>query len=146
MYLKNTLSTLILTFSLSIPLSAQFELQLLGLRIGAISQEETKELVSNSIIFILPPIDETEYNKFIKKGKTIEAQSITAQKDSIIAQLKGVAPEFLTEEKEKAHLSHFVKFILANRTNGTFSFAPTQVADPSQNQMSRFSTHALKDS
>lgn len=29
----------------------------------------------------------------------------------------------VTEKKEKANPSHFLKFLLANRTNGTFGFA-----------------------
>jgi hypothetical protein len=29
----------------------------------------------------------------------------------------------VTEKEEKAHPSHFLKFLLANRTNGTFGFA-----------------------
>lgn len=29
----------------------------------------------------------------------------------------------VTEKEEKAHLSHFLKFLLASRTNGTFGFA-----------------------
>lgn len=29
----------------------------------------------------------------------------------------------VTEKKEKAHPSHFLKFLLASRTNGTFGFA-----------------------
>jgi hypothetical protein len=29
----------------------------------------------------------------------------------------------LTEKEEKAHPSHFLKFLFANRTNGTFGFA-----------------------
>jgi hypothetical protein len=29
----------------------------------------------------------------------------------------------LTEKAEKAHPSHFLKFLLASRTNGTFGFA-----------------------
>ena len=29
----------------------------------------------------------------------------------------------VTEKKEKAHPSHFLKFLLANSTNGTFGFA-----------------------
>jgi len=33
---------------------------------------------------------------------------------------------------------HFLNTILASRTNGTFGFAPTHNADPSQNQKSRF--------
>jgi hypothetical protein len=42
----------------------------------------------------------------------------------------------LTEKKEKALPSHFLKFLLANRLSGTFGFAPTHKADPSQNQKS----------
>jgi hypothetical protein len=33
---------------------------------------------------------------------------------------------------------HFLKTILASLTNGTFGFAPTYKAAPSQNQKSRF--------
>ena len=44
----------------------------------------------------------------------------------------------VTDKKEKAHPSHFLKFLLANRTNGTFGFAPTHQANASQNQKSRF--------
>jgi len=40
----------------------------------------------------------------------------------------------------------FLKTILANRTNGTFGFAPTHQANALQNQKSRFFTHAPKDS
>ena len=29
----------------------------------------------------------------------------------------------LTEKEEKAHPSHYLKFLLASRTNGTFGFA-----------------------
>jgi hypothetical protein len=29
----------------------------------------------------------------------------------------------VTEKEEKAHPSHFLKFLLASRTNGTFGFA-----------------------
>jgi hypothetical protein len=29
----------------------------------------------------------------------------------------------VTEKMKKAHLSHFLKFLLASRTNGTFGFA-----------------------
>ena len=39
--------------------------------------------------------------------------------------------EQVTEKKEKANPSHFLKFLLANRTSGTFGFAPTHKADPS---------------
>jgi hypothetical protein len=35
-------------------------------------------------------------------------------------------------------LRTFLKIILANRTNGTFAFAPKHKADPSQNQKSHF--------
>ena len=52
----------------------------------------------------------------------------------------------VTEKKEKANPSHFLKFLLASRTNGTFGFAPTHQAKASQNQKSRFFTHAPKDS
>jgi hypothetical protein len=34
--------------------------------------------------------------------------------------------------------AHFLKTILASRTNGTFGFDPTHKADPSQNQKSHF--------
>lgn len=37
----------------------------------------------------------------------------------------------VTEKKEKANPSHFLKFLLASRTNGTFGFAPTHRAFPS---------------
>lgn len=37
----------------------------------------------------------------------------------------------VTEKKEKAHPSHFLKFLLASRTNGTLAFAPTAQANPS---------------
>ncbi len=45
------------------------------------------------------------------------------------------------EKKEKALHSHFLKFLLASRTNGKFGFAPPQKADPSQNQKSQFPAH-----
>ncbi|MBS0647278.1 MAG: hypothetical protein JSR97_11930 [Verrucomicrobia bacterium] len=45
--------------------------------------------------------------------------------------------EQLTEGKEKADPSHFLKFLLDSRTNGTFGFAPTHKANASQNQKSR---------
>jgi hypothetical protein len=44
----------------------------------------------------------------------------------------------VTEKREKADPSHFLKFLLASHTNGTFGFAPPHKADPSQNQKSRF--------
>ncbi len=37
----------------------------------------------------------------------------------------------VTIGKEKAHPSHFLKFLFGSRTNGTFGFAPIQKADPS---------------
>lgn len=37
----------------------------------------------------------------------------------------------VTEKKEKAHASHFLKFLLTSRTNGTLVFAPTAQATPS---------------
>ena len=40
----------------------------------------------------------------------------------------------------------FLKTILANRTNGTFGFAPTHEANASQNQKSHFFVQAQKDS
>ena len=36
----------------------------------------------------------------------------------------------------------FLKTILASRTSGTFGFAPTHKADPSQNQKSHFFANA----
>jgi len=47
----------------------------------------------------------------------------------------------VTEKVEKAHPSHFLKFLLASRTNGTFGFA-RHTAHASQNQKSRFFAHA----
>ena len=37
----------------------------------------------------------------------------------------------VTEKKEKALHSHFLKFLLASRTNGTLAFAPNAQANPS---------------
>lgn len=37
----------------------------------------------------------------------------------------------VSDKNEKAHPSHFLKFLLASRTNGTLVFAPTAQADPS---------------
>ena len=48
----------------------------------------------------------------------------------------------VTEKNEKAHPSHFLKFLFANRTSGTFGFAPTRKADPSQSQKSHFFANA----
>ncbi|EIM73188.1 hypothetical protein A3SI_18352 [Nitritalea halalkaliphila LW7] len=36
----------------------------------------------------------------------------------------------VTEKKEKAHPSHFLKFLLASRTNGTLAFAPDPTSHP----------------
>ena len=44
----------------------------------------------------------------------------------------------VAEKKEKANPSHFLKFLLDSRTNGTFGFAPTHKANASQNQKSHF--------
>lgn len=59
----------------------------------------------------------------------------------------------VTEKKEKAHPSHFLKFLLASRTNGTFGFAQytpvlslPKEANASQNQKSRFFANALPKS
>jgi hypothetical protein len=49
----------------------------------------------------------------------------------------------VTENREKADPSHFLKFLLASRTSGTFGFAPTHKANPSQNQKSHFIANAL---
>lgn len=94
MHLKNTLTTLLFTCALCTPLFAQFGHPLLGLKTGMISEEELKDFEANVIIFMLPDIDETEYNKLVKKGKTEEAQNIKAQNDSIIALVKRVVPEY----------------------------------------------------
>ena len=37
----------------------------------------------------------------------------------------------VTEKKEKANPSHFLKFLLANRTSGTFGFSLTHEANAS---------------
>ena len=50
----------------------------------------------------------------------------------------------VTEKKEKANPSHFLKFLLASCTNGTFGFASTQEANASQNPKSHFIAHAPK--
>ena len=49
----------------------------------------------------------------------------------------------VTEKREKADPSHFLKFLLASRTSGTFGFAPKHKANPSQNQKSHFIANAL---
>ena len=43
----------------------------------------------------------------------------------------------VTKKQEKATPSHFLKFLFASRTNGTFVLPDTQ-ANASQNQKSRF--------
>jgi hypothetical protein len=43
----------------------------------------------------------------------------------------------VTEKKEKAHPSHFLKFLLASRTNGTFGFA-RHTSQPFAKPKSRF--------
>lgn len=50
----------------------------------------------------------------------------------------------VTEKKEKAHPSHFFKFLLASRTNGTFGFAPTAQADPSAKAKEPFFSQRTK--
>jgi hypothetical protein len=51
----------------------------------------------------------------------------------------------VTEKIEKANPSHFLKFLFASLTNGTFGFALTHKTKASQNQKSRFFSHAHKD-
>ena len=48
----------------------------------------------------------------------------------------------VTEKKEKAHPSHFLKFLLASRTNGTFGFA-RHTSRPFANPKEPFYTFAL---
>jgi hypothetical protein len=54
--------------------------------------------------------------------------------------------EQLTYTSEKVNPSHFLKFLFASRTNGTFGFASTQEANALQNQKSSFIAHAPKKS
>lgn len=49
----------------------------------------------------------------------------------------------MTEKKEKAHPSHFLKFLLASRTNGTLVFAPTAQANPSAKAKEPFFSNAF---
>jgi hypothetical protein len=49
----------------------------------------------------------------------------------------------VTEKREKADPSHFLKFLLTSRTSGTFGFAPIHKSNPSQNQKSHFIANAL---
>lgn len=49
----------------------------------------------------------------------------------------------VTEKEEKAHPSHFLKFLLASRTNGTFGFAPKHKADPSAKPKEPFFSNAF---
>lgn len=48
----------------------------------------------------------------------------------------------LTENKKKAHPSHFLKFLLASRTNGTLAFAQTAQANPSDKNQRAVSAYA----
>jgi hypothetical protein len=48
----------------------------------------------------------------------------------------------LTEKKEKGHPSHFLKFLLASRTNGTLAFAQTAQANPSDKSQRAVSAYA----
>ena len=51
----------------------------------------------------------------------------------------------VTEKKEKAHASHFLKFLLAD-PHCTHLVLPDTQADPSQNQKSAIFANAPKDS
>ncbi len=57
--------------------------------------------------------------------QTISTKRIDFQVDRVLLFGK------VTEKNEKAHPSHFLKFLLASRTSGTFGFATTHKADPS---------------
>lgn len=48
----------------------------------------------------------------------------------------------VTEKKEKDHPTHFLKFLLASRTNGTFGFA-RHTSQPFANPKEPFYTFAL---
>ncbi len=48
----------------------------------------------------------------------------------------------VTEEQIKADPSHFLKFLLASRTNGTFGFAPTHKTDSSAKPKEPFLANA----
>lgn len=48
----------------------------------------------------------------------------------------------VTEKKKKAHPSHFLKFLLANRTHGTLAFAPTAQANSSGKSQRAVSSNA----
>jgi hypothetical protein len=50
----------------------------------------------------------------------------------------------VTEKNEKAHPSHFLKFLLASRTNGTFASHTSRHTNPSL-QKSRFFANARRD-
>ena len=51
----------------------------------------------------------------------------------------------VTEKEEKAHPSHFLKFLLASRTNGTFCFA-LQTSQPYAKPKEPFFANALLNS
>lgn len=51
----------------------------------------------------------------------------------------------VTEKEEEAHLSHFFKFLLASRTNGTLAFAHTAQANPSDKSQRAVSAYALTE-
>jgi len=48
----------------------------------------------------------------------------------------------VTEKKEKANPSHFLKFLLASRTNGTLAFAQTAQANRSDKSQRAVSNYA----
>lgn len=52
----------------------------------------------------------------------------------------------VTEIREKADPSHFLKFLLADYTNSTFGFASAKKTNTLQNQKNLFFAHAPKNS
>jgi hypothetical protein len=48
----------------------------------------------------------------------------------------------VTEKKVKAHPSHFLKYLFASRTNGTFGFAPTAQSETKAKPKEPFCTFA----
>ncbi len=68
--------------------------------------------------------------------ETISTKRIDFQTDCVLLFGK------VTEKKEKANPSHFLKFLLTSRTNGTFGFVPTHKADPSAKPKEPFFANA----
>jgi hypothetical protein len=64
---------------------------------------------------------------------TAKHQNVTGQLNRQTADSSGNAYVFLFFST-----THFLKIILASRTNGAFAFVPTHKANPSQNQKSHF--------